>query len=249
MIRSDWLAYKAQEFSCLYFIPPPTRLVFQAYPAPSFWHGLWRAKFSMCNQACTPKSLSPNLLPQHSAQTFKSSLSFQSVGISVLWLAFRDTSSSPHHSCSLPHLLAVSLPSSQHGKRGGMVPGDQILPGFTNAKQCCASRLLLWFLVDCLPLSQLLLLVCIALFYTSLLVFLMFFSLSSHAFILSFKWPRIGLGLLVHVLSYTHFQVLNTMMKVSWCLTSCCLTTHQRFMKHTLKKAELCWMHTYQRRH
>lgn len=119
MIRSGWLAYKAQEFSCLYFIPPPTRLVFQAYPASSFWHGLWRVKFSMCNQACTPKTISPNLLLQHSAQTFKSSLLLQSIGISVLWLAFRDTSSSHHHSCSLPHLLAVSLPSSQHGKRGG----------------------------------------------------------------------------------------------------------------------------------
>lgn len=249
MIRSGWLAYKAQEFSCLYFIPSPTRLVFQAYPASSFWHGLWRVKFSMCNQACTPKTISPNLLLQHSAQTFKSSLLLQSIGISVLRLAFRDTSSSHHHSCSLPHLLAVSLPSSQHGKRGGVDPGNQILPGFTNARQCCASRLFSDFsLIACHSLN----------FYFSsafhcfthhYFVFLLVFSLSSHVFILSFKWPRIGLGLLVHVLSDTHFQVLNTMMKVSWCLTSCCLTTHQRFTKHTLKKAELCWMHTYQRRH
>lgn len=186
-----------------------------------------------------------SILHKHLKAPYCSSLSeFQSCGWLLETWVRATTTRARFPTCWLCHCPVLSMVNV-----GGVDPGNQILPGFTNARQCCASRLFSDFsLIACHSLN----------FYFSsafhcfthhYFVFLLVFSLSSHVFILSFKWPRIGLGLLVHVLSDTHFQVLNTMMKVSWCLTSCCLTTHQRFTKHTLKKAELCWMHTYQRRH
>lgn len=46
--------------------------------------------------------------------------------------------------CWLCHCPVLSMVNT------GVVPGDQILPGFPNSEQCCASRLLPWLLLSCL---------------------------------------------------------------------------------------------------